>query len=69
MLCSERQFFSAAFIKLITDASCINAKLNDTVFRKVIRKCKLKCHLLSVNFNFEINYIFFGEIYSSMTCF
>lgn len=59
MLCSERQFFSAAFIKLITVASCINAKLNDTVFRKVIKKCKLKCHLLSVNFNFEINYIFF----------
>lgn len=58
MLCSERQFFSAAFIKLITVASCINAKLNDTVFRKVIKKCKLKCHLLSVNFNFEINYIF-----------
>lgn len=52
MLCSERQFF------LITVASCINAKLNDTVFRKVIRKCNLKCHLLSVNFNFEINYIF-----------
>lgn len=51
-------FFSVVFIKFIIVVSCINVKFNDIVFRKVIRKCKLKCYLLFVNFNFEINYIF-----------